>query len=252
MLGRPPEAVGPAYLVEQPRSGAFSGENGCVTVQRGAATPDHWPAPQERRPCAFDALVSDVSHCRRCPRMEGRTRVLGHANGPLTARVLLVAEAPGRFGADALGIPLSGDRTGHTFEHLLATAGLQRSDLFISNAVLCNPRDHQGHNACPTRDEIANCSGHLRRLITLLDPDWVVTLGGVALHAIATVEPHTVVLQREVGQSIPWFGRMLVPLYHPGPRALIRRPLPLQEQDYLRLATLISSRTAQIRQIHPD
>ena len=48
---------------------------------------------------AFDALWL-AQACRVCPRMEGRRRVLGAGNGPLDARVLFVAEAPGRLGDD--------------------------------------------------------------------------------------------------------------------------------------------------------
>lgn len=220
--------------------------------QPGEGANGHTPAQQEQRGCAFTALVGTVSSCRRCPRMEGRTRVLGDANGPLTARMLFVAEAPGRFGADAMGIPLTGDRTGRTFDLLLASAGLRRSDLFITNAVLCNPRDAQGRNDRPTRREIANCSSHLLRLLAILDPAWVVTLGVVALQAVGAIEPHTALLQRDVGQSIPWFGRFLVPLYHPGPRALIHRPLYLQERDYRRLADLIGHLTEQPLGDRPD
>lgn len=188
----------------------------------------------------FEALVAAVAGCQRCPRMAGRARVLGPANGSLGARVLFVAEAPGRLGADASGIPLSGDRTGRTFEHLLAGAGIRRADIFLTNAVLCNPRDSQGRNDRPSRSEIANCSDHLVRLLAILDPAWVVTLGIVALGAVAAIEPHTAVLRRDVGQPIPWHGRVLVPLYHPGPRALIHHPLAAQVEDYRRLATLIA------------
>ena len=205
---------------------------------------------QARDRGAFDALVATVAGCRCCPRMEGRTRVLGTANGPLTARVLFVAEAPGRFGADAVGVPLAGDRTGRAFEQLLACMGLRRSDIFITNAVLCNPRDAKGRNDRPSRSEIVNCNHHLARLLTILDPMWVVTLGVVALQAIAAVEPHTMCLRQDVGQPISWFGRMLIPLYHPGPRALIHRPQHLQEGDYRRLAALISGApTGQARSI---
>jgi hypothetical protein len=40
---------------------------------------------------------------------------------------------------------------------------------------------------------------------------------------------------------MPWYGRTLVPLYHPGPRALIRRPLAAQVEDYRRLAALVAA-----------
>lgn len=198
-----------------------------------------------QRRASFGGLVATVAGCRRCLRMESRTRVLGHANGPLGARVLFLAEAPGRFGADASGVPLSGDRTGRTFEQFLACAGLRRSDIFISNAVLCNPRDAAGRNGKPSRDEVANCGSHLARLLTVLDPAVVVTLGVVALEAIARIEPHRVRLRRDVGQPSAWCGRVLVPLYHPGPRALIHRSRELQECDYRQVAGFLRHHAVQ-------
>src|SRR3954451_13660565 len=92
----------------------------------------------------FERLVERAQSCRACPRMEHRVRVLGSANGHLAARVLFVAEAPGRLGADRCGIPLHGDQTGRNFESLLATARINRGDVFITNAILCNPRDAHG------------------------------------------------------------------------------------------------------------
>jgi uracil-DNA glycosylase len=175
--------------------------------------------------------------------MEGRTRVLGPANGSVSARILFVAEAPGRFGADASGIPLSGDRTGRTFEELLGAAGLSRREIFITNAVLCNPRDQAGRNDQPTRTEIANCGQHLRELIRILDPEWVVSLGNVALQALARLAPHECLLRRDVAKPVLWFDRWLLPLYHPGPQALLHRSLEVQRADYARLGELVKGRS---------
>ena len=189
---------------------------------------------------AFTHLVAAVQTCRRCPRMEGRTRVLGPASGPLAARLLFVAEAPGRLGADRSGVPLTGDRAGQTFEALLEAGGIERRAVFVTNAVLCNPRDAAGRNDRPTGREVANCGDHLARLIEIVQPEWVVTLGAVALAALGRIAPHALILARDVGRPIPWHGRRLVPLYHPGPRALIRRPLSMQRTDYQRLAALVA------------
>lgn len=189
---------------------------------------------------AFQQLVGQAQNCRLCPRMEGRTRVLGRANGSLSAKLLFVAEAPGRFGADACGVPLSGDRTGRTFDTLLAAGGIKRGDVFLTNAVLCNPRDEDGRNARPSCTEIANCCHHLAGLIAVLNPQWVVTLGAVALGAVAAIAPRDAILRRDVGRPILWSGRCLVPLYHPGPRALIHRPLEVQRADYARLSALVA------------
>lgn len=195
--------------------------------------------PEQER--EFSALVTAACTCHRCPRMEGRTRVLGSANGPLCAPILFVAEAPGRLGADRCGTPLSGDRTGQTFDALLAASGIRRDEIFITNAVLCNPRDDAGRNDTPTRAELRNCGSHLARLIEILGPEVVVTLGVTALNALDLLARHGLILRRDVGRPAWWFGRRLVPLYHPGPRALIRRPFAAQCADYQNLTRIIKA-----------
>src|SRR5438067_9033238 len=85
---------------------------------------------------AFRRLVEQVQACRLCPRMEGRARVFGVANGDPCAVILFIAEAPGRHGADRWEIPLFGDQTGRNFETLLSAAGLDRASVFVMNAVL--------------------------------------------------------------------------------------------------------------------
>jgi uracil-DNA glycosylase family 4 len=171
--------------------------------------------------------------------MEDRRRAIGQGNGPLDAPILFVAEAPGRLGADVTGVPLSGDRTGQNFDALLAAAGLDRARVFVTNAVLCNPRTDDGRNDRPRASEIRNCGGHLRALIDLLDPAWVVSLGRVALDALALVEPHGCVLAAHVATARPWYGRRLVPLYHPGPRSVAVRGFARHAEEFQRLASLI-------------
>jgi uracil-DNA glycosylase family 4 len=171
--------------------------------------------------------------------MAGRARVLGPANGAIDARLLFVAEAPGRFGGDRTGVPLCGDRSGATFAQLLAAAGIDRETVFVTNAVLCNPRDAHGRNARPSPTELRNCSMHLAAQIAVLDPPWVIALGHTALRALALVAPHSLRLPASLGQPARWHGRHLVALYHPGPRALIRRPLAAQMNDYRQIAALV-------------
>ena len=187
----------------------------------------------------FVALVERVRACRACPRMEGRQRVLGAGNGSLDAAVLFVAEAPGRLGADRSGIPFTGDQSGRNFDMLLRAAGLERRDVFVTNAVLCNPRDTQGRNARPTVGEVRNCAMHLRETLELIQARYVVALGQVALDALRAVAAHDVILARDVRQRLPWNGRWLVPLYHPSPRAQLHRPLPLQLEDWRSLGEMI-------------
>jgi uracil-DNA glycosylase family 4 len=159
-------------------------------------------------------------------------RVLDGSIGPLSAKLMFVGEAPGRLGADASGIPFHGDTAGVNFESLLEGAGLSRYDCLVTNAVLCNPKDERGNNATPKPIEVRNCSVNLRQQIEIFQPSIVVSLGGTALKALAFVEEHSLALDTHVRTSNRWFNRSLIPLYHPGQRAMIHRSYANQRSDY--------------------
>jgi uracil-DNA glycosylase len=180
---------------------------------------------------AAEALIAEVSACRRCPRMGNSRRVLSERNGPWNARVLFVAEAPGRLGADRNGIPLCGDQTGVRFERLLDGMGWSRTDVFITNAVLCNARDEKGRNATPMRPELANCAPFLSRTLELVDPALVIALGRLGLEALGRLQPHGLSLCAAAGTLAEWNGRMLGVLYHPGARSARYRPWLVQLAD---------------------
>jgi uracil-DNA glycosylase len=150
-------------------------------------------------------------------------RVLSDLNGDWKAAVVFVAEAPGRLGAEKTGIPLFGDRTGDRFEQLLHEMRLERHEVFITNAILCNPRDKRGNNDSPRSSEVHNCSGLLRRTLETVNPKVVVALGRIALEALKLVLPHDASLRDDVAKIRSWGARRLVVLYHPGPRAVVHR-----------------------------
>ncbi len=150
--------------------------------------------------------------------MEGRRRVLSERNGNVSARILLVAEAPGAHGAERTGVPFSGDASGRNFERLLEGAGLRRRDVFITNSVICNPRNPGGSNRPPTAAELESCARWLRATIALVDPAVVGTIGAVALAALGRIEAHGLALKTDCARPHRWRGRWLVPLYHPSPR----------------------------------
>ena len=191
----------------------------------------------------FAALVQDAQGCRACPRMEGRRRVLSPANGPLSARVLCVAEAPGRLGGDRGGVPLTGDASGRNFGRYLLAAGLKRDDVFVTNAVLCNPRTERGTNAPPSASEIRACSSFLARTLDAVQPQVVVTLGAKALAALHLLCPHSYTLQANAATAVPWNGYTLFPLYHPSPQVAVSptgRTHAAQEADYRALRRVLN------------
>ena len=188
----------------------------------------------------FQALVSEAASCIRCPAMCERTAVLSDLNGPIDARVMFIGEAPGRKGADRTRMPFSGDQSGRNFERFLTSINLQRADIFITSAALCNPRTATGANRRPTASELRNCSDFLRRTIALVDPSVIVTLGMVALEALKSLQYHEFNLRKDAGRIRLWDGRLLVPLYHPSPQVLITsRDEKAQLRDYQVVARAI-------------
>jgi len=168
----------------------------------------------------FLALASEAAACSICPAMCERMAVLSERNGQVGARVMFVGEAPGRQGGDRTRVPFSGDQSGQNFQKFLASINLSRSEIFITNAVLCNPRKASGANRRPTAVEVANCSDFLRRQIEVVSPRVVVTLGAVSLDALRRIQYHELTLKESAGKIYEWAGRLLVPVYHPSPQVL--------------------------------
>ncbi len=177
--------------------------------------------------------------------MRGRKRVLSEANGSPLARVMLVGEAPGRHGAERTGVPFTGDVSGQRFETLLGAAGWTREDVFVTNAVLCNPRDADGRNRPPTTAELGNCGNHLRATLDVVQPRVVVALGRRALAALHAVTPHSMAADTLPGDLLAWgAGRWIAWLLHPSPLTQTRRSLSQQMADWRRLRTAVDGALA--------
>ncbi len=193
---------------------------------------------------AYASLVADVEGCRACSDV-GYTHLLGDTNGPLSASLLIVGEAPGRNGAARTGVPFHGDRSGDRFEELLALAGLRRDELFVTNAMLCHPATPDGRNRRPRASEVMACSRYLEATLRLVAAPVVVALGGVALEALGRIEPHGIERITDApGTPRTWAGRTLVPLVHPSARTQGRRSWEQQQRDWRRLGRLVRANDA--------
>lgn len=187
----------------------------------------------------LEELAKATQFCSLCERMCHRKKVLSKSNGNIDGKILFIAEAPGRLGADRTLVPLYGDKTGDNFEKLLSKISWSRDQIFITNALLCNPRDDNGNNSTPSSEEIRNCSNNLELIINLIQPKVIVTLGRVALESLNYIHPHNISLSSHVAKPQMWKGFILFPLYHPGPRAVIHRASYQQLRDFVKLSKLI-------------
>lgn len=96
------------------------------------------------------------------------------ADGNPNARIMFVGEAPGRE-EDAQGLPFVG-KSGQFLDKMLASIGLDRTKIYISNVMPWRPPG----NRTPTKAETDICRPFIQRHIELIDPDFLVFVGGSA------------------------------------------------------------------------
>ncbi|MGI9666610.1 MAG: uracil-DNA glycosylase [Acidimicrobiia bacterium] len=153
----------------------------------------------------LDELAAIASVCTDCELSETRTNVVFGA-GASDADVMIVGEGPGQQ-EDEQGLPFVG-RSGQLLDKLLIEVGFERNHVYIGNVVKCRPP----RNRDPRADEIDACKGYLRRQIELVDPKAVITLGNFSTKLLLNTETG---ITRMRGVAYEWWGRYLVPTFHP-------------------------------------
>lgn len=99
-------------------------------------------------------------------------------DGNPEAPILFVGEGPGAE-EDRLGLPFVGP-SGKLLDKMLASIGLDRTGVLISNTVFWRPPG----NRTPTPQETAVCMPFVERLIELVDPRILVAVGGPAAKSL--------------------------------------------------------------------
>jgi DNA polymerase len=134
--------------------------------------------------------------------------------GSPDAPVMFIGEAPGAS-EDKQGRPFVG-RAGKLLDELLAEAGLERGDVYITNVVKARPPG----NRDPKPAEVAHHMPWLEAELAVVAPRLVVPLGRHALgHFLAKVKISDV-----HGETVEAGGRTLFPMFHPS-AALHRQAL---------------------------
>jgi DNA polymerase len=138
------------------------------------------PGPDDLEPtkCNVDA-------CRRCDLGDKATQgVTGE--GANRALLMLVGEQPGND-EDLAGRPFVGP-AGRLLRELLDKAGIDASDVYITNAVkhfYFELRGKRRLHKTPLQRHVAACQYWLERELARVQPAAIVTLGATALGAVA-------------------------------------------------------------------
>ena len=140
----------------------------------------------------INEVAGQVKVCEKCNLHLSRKNAVP-GEGPAQVELMFIGEGPG-FYENEQGRPFVG-QAGKFLDELLASAGVTRADVYITNVVKCRPPG----NRDPLPDELSACRGYLERQIEALNPTVIVTLGRYSM-------AHFLPNDRYFDAHPEWFG----------------------------------------------
>jgi len=180
---------------------------------------------------AWDALREEASGCTRCPLFRPATQTV-FGEGPVDAAMMVVGEQPGDQ-EDLAGRPFVGP-AGQVFDRGLADAGIDRSRLYVTNAVKHFKFEQRGKrriHSSPATGEIDACRWWVDQERALIRPRMTLAMGATAARSLFG---KTMTIGRERGRVIdlPGGGAGWITVH---PSYLLRLPDPVKKaEEYAR------------------
>lgn len=166
------------------------------------------------KPRQLADLRSELVKNNPCPELAAGATNLVMGDGNPNADIVFIGEAPGK-NEDEQGLPFVG-AAGKFLNEMLSAAGLERSDVYITNIVKYRPPN----NRDPLPAEKQAFWPYLARQLEIIDPKVIVTLGRHSMEfflpdaKISQIHGHA--MRKKVkyhdGKERDW---LIVPLYHP-------------------------------------
>jgi DNA polymerase len=160
----------------------------------------------EERRLALQVLADEVKSCTRCADLAKTRTQTVFGDGPLSADICFVGEAPGAD-EDAQGLPFVG-AAGQLLNRIIAACGFKREEVYICNILKCRPPG----NRTPLADEAHNCRDFLDRQLALVQPKYIVALGGCAATNLLQT---TLSIGKLRGRFHDYHGIPVLVTYHP-------------------------------------
>lgn len=179
-----------------------------------------------------DILVNDI-----CPQLREQATQLVMGDGNPDAEIVLIGEAPGKQ-EDEQGLPFVG-ASGRFLNEMLESAGLVRSDVYITNIVKYRPPN----NRDPLPEEKKEFWPYLMRQLEIIQPKVIITLGR---HSMECFIPDAKISQQH-GQAkkVKYHESelLVIPLYHPAAALYNGSMRQTLIDDFLNAATLIQGKS---------
>jgi DNA polymerase len=218
---------------------ATEGLKRALNAEREVARPGNLRA-------SWEALFEEARGCRRCELYKFATQTV-FGEGPLDARIMFVGEQPGDQ-EDIAGRPFVGP-AGALFDAALEKAGIDRSTVYVTNAVKHFKFVAKGkrriHNK-PDAGEISACRWWIEHERELVRPPVTVALGATAARSLIG---KTVTISKVRGEPLALEdGSECWVTVHPS--SLLRMPDPEKRREgralFLRDLKLIKARAAEL------
>lgn len=149
-----------------------------------------------------------------CPELAAQATNLVMGDGNPDADIVFIGEAPGK-NEDEQGLPFVG-ASGKFLNEMLAAAGLERSDIYITNIVKYRPPG----NRDPSPAEKQAFWPYLAEQLEIIDPTVIVTLGRHSMEFFLPGAKISQVHGHAVHKTVKYHDKkahewLIVPLYHP-------------------------------------
>ena len=133
---------------------------------------------------AWEALRDEAAGCTRCHLYKHATQTV-FGEGPVDAALMFVGEQPGDQ-EDLAGTPFVGP-AGQVFDRAIAAAGIDRSSVYVTNAVKHFKFEQRGKRRIhekPDAGEITACRWWIEQERLLVKPRVTVALGATAARSL--------------------------------------------------------------------
>lgn len=157
----------------------------------------------------LNQIATDITDKNICPDLAKTATNLVMGDGSLDAEIVFIGEAPGK-NEDLQGLPFVG-AAGKFLDEMLASIGLERTDVYITNIVKYRPPN----NRDPLPEEKQAFWPYLVRQIQIIQPKILITLGR---HSMEYFLPNKRISQIHGEPKRVVFGDqklVILPLFHP-------------------------------------
>ncbi len=181
----------------------------------------------------LDQIAADIREKNVCPDLANTATNLVMGDGNLDSDIVFIGEAPGK-NEDLQGLPFVG-AAGKFLNEMLAAAGMERKDVYITNIVKYRPPN----NRDPLPGEKAAFLPYLLKQIEIIQPKIVITLGRHSMEyflpGMKIGQIHGQPTRIQIGDQ----KMVIMPLFHPAAALYNGSLRQTLIDDFLKVPTVI-------------